>query len=311
MMTRTRILVSFFFSALLLQPLCAQEDTQLVSQLKGLASAHRGHVSLFALDLKSGKTVAIDPDTPVPTASVIKLTVLFEALKQIQEGKAHFEDKLTLTKENQVEGSGVLMFFDAPQTLTLKDILTMMVIVSDNTATNLAIDHLGLKNIDDRIQWMGLKNTWLYKKVSKPAEGPMPADQKLFGLGKTTAREMAGVMQRFATCDLNAPGSTAKPTETDQALCKEAMHMLRSQFYRNSIPRYLETLDTTEDESNIANKTGALNKVRNDVGVVFAKNGPVIISEFTNENEDQSWTPDNDAEVLMAKLAKAILDQWQ
>jgi len=291
--------------------LCAQEDSALDAQLQALAQAHHGHVTLYAHDLNSGKTVAINADTPVPTASVIKLTVLFEALKQIQEGKTSFDSKLTLTKENQVEGSGVLMFFDVPQPLTLKDVLTMMVIVSDNTGTNLAIDHLGLKNIDGRIQWLGLKDTWLYKKVSMPPVGPMPPDQKQFGLGKTTAREMANLMERFATCNLNAPGSTAKPTEQDEKLCAAAMHMLKNQFYRNSIPRYLETIDTTEGESKIANKTGALDKVRNDVGVVFAKNGPIVISEFTYDNQDESWTPDNDAEVLMAKLAKVIIDRWQ
>jgi beta-lactamase class A len=242
---------------------------------------------------------------------VIKLTVLFEALKQIQAGKAHFEDRVRLTKENQVEGSGVLGFFDTPQTLTLKDILTMMIVVSDNTATNVAIDKLGLKNIDERIQWLGLKNTWLYKKVAKPAVGPMPPDQKQFGLGKTTAHEMAEVMERFDTCNLNAPGSTANPRGRDQKLCDAAMHMLRNQFYRNSIPRYLETIDTTEGESKIANKTGALDHVRNDVGVVDAKNGPVILSEFTWDNQDTSWTPDNSAEVLMAKAAKIIVDRWQ
>jgi beta-lactamase class A len=118
-------------------------------------------------------------------------------------------------------------------------------------------------------------------------------------------------MERFATCNLNAPGVIAKPTENDQKLCDAAMHMLRNQFYRNSIPRYLETIDTTEGESKIANKTGALDHVRNDVGVVFAKNGPVVISEFTYDDQDTSWTPDNAAEVLMAKLAKIILDRWQ
>jgi beta-lactamase class A len=293
------------------RPLCAQEDTALETQLRAFAALHKGKVAIYAKDLHSGKTIAINADTPAPTASVIKLTVLFEALKQIQTGKAHFEDRVRLTKENQVEGSGVLGFFDTPQTLTLKDVLTMMIIVSDNTATNVAIDKLGLKNIDDRIQWLGLKNTWLYKKVAKPAVDPMPPDQKQFGLGKTTAREMAEVMERFDTCNLSAPGSTARPTARDQKLCDAAMHMLRNQFYRNSIPRYLETIDTTEGESKIANKTGALDHVRNDVGVVDAKNGPVIISEFTWDNQDTSWTPDNSAEVLMAKAAKIIVDRWQ
>jgi beta-lactamase class A len=308
---RMRFLPAIFFLMATSTMLCAQEDTVLETQLQALAQAHHGHVTLYAHDLNSGRTVAINADTPVPTASVIKLTVLFEALKQVQEGKAHFDDKVTLTKDNQVEGSGVLMFFDAPQRLTLKDVFTMMIIVSDNTATNVAIDNLGLKNIDDRIQWLGLKDTWLYKKVAKPPVGPMPADQKQFGLGKTTAREMANVMERFATCNLNAPGNTAKPTAQEEQLCAAAMHMLKNQFYRNSIPRYLETIDTTEGESKIANKTGALDAVRNDVGVVFAKNGPVVISEFTYGNQDKSWTPDNDAEVLMAKLSKVIIDRWQ
>jgi beta-lactamase class A len=310
-MMRMQILLAVFFLTSVSATLHAQEDVALEAQLQTLTKAHQGHVTLYAHDLNSGRTVAINADTPVPTASVIKLAVLFEALKQIQEGKAHFDDKVTLTKENQVEGSGVLMFFDVPQTFTLKDVLTMMVIVSDNTATNVAIDVLGLKNIDERIQWLGLKDTWLYKKVSKPPVGPMPADQKQFGLGKTTAREMASIMERFATCNLNAPGSTAKPTAEDENLCAAAMHMLKSQFYRNSIPRYLETMDTTEGESKIANKTGALDEVRNDVGVVFAKNGPVVISEFTYGNQDKSWTPDNDAEVLLAKLSKVIMDRWQ
>lgn len=289
----------------------AEEDSALEAKLKAMAAAHRGSVTLFAKDLKSGKTVAINADTPVPTASVIKLAVLFEALKQVQGGKAHLDDKITLTHDNQVEGSGVLTFFDAPQVLTLKDLLTMMVIVSDNTATNVAIDTLGLKNIDDRMLWLGLKDTWLYKKVSMPPVGPVPADQKQFGLGKTTAREMASLMERFATCELNAPDTGGKPSSEDQKLCDLAMHMLRNQFYRNSIPRYLEKLDTTEGESKIANKTGALDHVRNDVGVVFARNGPVLISAFTYDNQDTSWTPDNEAEVLIAKLSKVIFDEWE
>ncbi|MDP9017981.1 MAG: class A beta-lactamase-related serine hydrolase [Candidatus Eremiobacteraeota bacterium] len=281
----------------------AAEDAVLDAQMGALASEHQGKVALYATDVRSGKTASIDADRPVPTASVIKLAVLFEALKQIQSGRVHFEDKLTLLKDDQVEGSGVFALFDTPLALTLKDALTMMVVVSDNSGTNLAIDHLGLENIDKRIQWMGLHDTWLYKKVFKPVVGVPPADQKQFGLGKTTAREMAAIMQRFATCDLNEAASNAKPSPSDQKLCDDALGMLKSQTDRDSIPRYL-----TDD---VANKTGALDAVRNDVAIVFARNGPVIISEFTYDNKDQTWTPDNTAQLLMAKLAKAIVDRWQ
>lgn len=307
--------------AALLLPFCSstalgQDDSALEAKLRPIMAAHHGKVALYAEDLATGKTVAIGADTPVQTASVIKLTVLYEALQQVRNGKAHFEDKITLTHDDQVSGSGILPLFDTPQTLTFKDVLTLMIVLSDNTATNLAIDHLGLRNIDDRILSLGLKNTWLYKKVYRPAEGPMPADQKIFGLGKTTPREMASVMKRFVTCDLNPPGNTAAPTSADRALCDAAMHMLKNQFYRNSIPRYLETQDTTESDSNIGNKTGALDSVRNDVGVVFTKPSssgnqePIVISEFTYTNQDQSWTPDNEAEVVMAELAQEIVNTW-
>lgn len=309
-----------FLVGLITTPLITQsvqeEDTALASRLRGIAASHPGKVALYAEDLTTGKTVALDADTPVQTASVIKLAVFYEALEQIREGKAHLEDKITLTHDDQVSGSGILPLFDTPQTLTFKDMLTLMIVLSDNTATNLAIDHLGLKNIDDRIVSLGLKNTWLYKKVYRPPVGPVPTDQKIFGLGKTTPREMAIVMKRFVTCDLNPPGSSATPTPADRALCDAAMHMLKNQFYRDSIPRYLETQDTTEGESSIGNKTGALDAVRNDVGVVFTKpsssknGGPIVISEFTWDNNDQGWTPDNQAEVLMARLAKQIIDAW-
>jgi beta-lactamase class A len=207
-----------------------------------------------------------------------------------------------------VSGSGVLAFFDAPLTLTLKDVLSMMVIVSDNSATNLAIDRFGVDAVNARIAWMGLKDTHLYKKVMKPASGQMPADQPKFGLGKTTAREMAMVMERIGRCQLAAAGEA--PQAGDTAICQVALDMLRNQFYRNTIPRYLETLDSSESDSAIASKTGSLNAVRNDVAIVAGKSGPMVISIFTYENADKSWTADNEAELTIGKVAKAIVDAW-
>ncbi|HLI96856.1 MAG TPA: serine hydrolase [Candidatus Baltobacteraceae bacterium] len=274
-------------------PASAQDDGALQDSLQALITPYHGKVALYAVDLRSGNQVAINADTPVPTASVVKLTILYDAIKTIQEGHASFADRLTLTKANQVEGSGVLTLFDTPLVVTLKDALTMMVVLSDNTATNLVIDRLGLKPIDDRIESLGLKNTWLYKKVFMPPPPNSPPDQKTFGLGKTTAREMAQVMDRFATCE-----------GIPQNLCAAAISMLKNQMDRDAIPRYLGNLE-------VANKTGALDQVRNDVGIVYAKNGPIIISAFTYDNADQSWTSDNTAQLLIANLAKTIVDRWQ
>ena len=283
-------------------------DSALEQRLEAVAAQMKGHVSLYATQLNTGKTVAIDADRPVQTASVIKLAILFEAMEQVRAGKARWDEKLTLAKGDAVSGSGVLTFFDAPLTLTLKDVLTMMVIVSDNTATNLAIDRFGVDAVNARIAWLGLKDTHLYKKVMKPATGPMPADQPKFGLGKTTAHEMATVMERIGRCELAGPEETSLPG--DGAICQVALTMLRNQFYRNTIPRFLEKLDSSETGSGIASKTGSLNAVRNDVAIIAGKSGPMVLSIFTYENDDKSWTADNAAEMMIARLAKEIVEAW-
>ncbi|HEX4310210.1 MAG TPA: serine hydrolase [Acidobacteriaceae bacterium] len=319
----SRLALALLFAILALPAVAQQNalsDAALTAALQSQIAGYHGKVSLYARDLATNQTVALDADQPVPTASVIKLGVLYTALEQIRSGQAHFDDRLMLHHEDQVPGSGVLLFFDTPMTLTLKDALTLMIAVSDNSATNLVIDDLGLDTIDNQLtrpapRGLGLKNTWLYKKVFRPATGPMPADQKEFGLGKTTAREMAGIMDRLVTCNLGpAPLSAANAASSaipsDQDLCKAAMHMLKVQSDRAGIPRYLEKLDTTEGDSAIANKTGAVDQARNDVGALFTQHGTIIISAFTHDNADTSWTPDNQGQLLIARMAKTIVDAW-
>jgi beta-lactamase class A len=284
-------------------------------RLDEIVQSHHGKVALYATQLNTGRVAAVDPDAVVQTASVIKLTILFEAMEQVRAGKAHWDDKITLQSGDGVSGSGVLLFLDAPQTLTFKDVLTLMVVMSDNTATNLAIDKLGLDAINARIAWMGLKDTHLYKKIGKPASGPMPADQPKYGLGKSTPREMADVMERIGMCALEPPGplrigDTHPISVSDAAICSVAIKMLRNQFYRETIPRYLEKMDSTETGSGTASKTGSLNAVRADVAIVAGKSGPMVLSIFTYDNADNGWTVDNEAEVTIAKLAKTIVDAW-
>ena len=295
-------------TALAGEALAQRVDGALQEKLTTLVGKHHGRVALYARQLNTGKSVEIDADRPVQTASVIKLTILFEAMEQVRAGKARWDEKLTLAKGDAVSGSGVLMFFDTPMELTLKDVLTMMVIVSDNTATNLAIDRFGVDAINARIAWMGLKDTHLYKKVMKPATGPMPADQPKFGLGKTTAREMATVVERIGRCQLAGKGEAGLPG--DAAICEVALKMLRNQFYRDTIPRYLEKLDSSETGSAIASKTGSLDAVRADVAIVAGKTGPMVLSIFTYDNTDKGWTADNEGEVLIGRLAKEIVEDW-
>src|SRR5581483_6628231 len=234
----------------------------LQQKIEAMAAHHHGKVALYAINMKTGATVAINPDRPVATASVIKLPIMVEAYAQVKAGKRRLTDKVTLTKENQVPGSGVLTFLQPGLELTLQDAIVLMMTVSDNTGTNMVIDQVGIPSVNARMNSMGLKNTYLYKKVYKPAEGQLPPDSKQFGLGKTTAREMA------------------------------------------------EVVETSETPSAIADKIGMLDDVRNDVALIESKSGPIVISAFTYDNKDQSWNAENEAELLIARMSKAIVDAW-
>jgi len=313
-----RLLCTGLFCAALAsaQPAPTQEDSQLDRDLQAIATAHHGKVALYAENLKTGQTASIAPDEPVKTASTIKMGILLDAAEQIRSGHATLGEKLVLNHDNQVEGSGVLGQLDTPLALTLRDTLSLMVILSDNTATNMAIDRLGLVHINSTLRAAGLKQTYLYKKVYVPATGPMPPDQPKFGLGKTTAREMASLMTRFATCnlDLESPAPKAQlaapQVSSDRPLCGSLLHMLRNQQDRDGIPRYLEFLDTSEHGSAIANKTSALDALRADVALISSKAGPIVIAAFTYENTDQHWNGDNEGQQTLGKLAKVIVDRW-
>jgi beta-lactamase class A len=294
----------------------------LKGKVEGLMKEHHGKVALYGVQLKTGETLGIDSDLPVQTASDIKLAMLYYAMQQVRAGKARWDEKLVLKPGDPVSGSGMLTFFDTPLTVTLKDVLTLMVIVSDNTATNMAIDRFGVDPVNAEMTRMGLVNTHLYKKVMKPATVPMPADQPKFGLGKTTPYEMVTLMARIGRCQLHPLGERKTPTPPvsdegfaaadaqDLAVCETGLKMLRNQFYRETIPRYLETVDSSENGTAIASKTGSLNSVRNDVAIVAGKSGPIVLAIFTYDNADHGWTVDNEGEVTIAKLAKVIVNAW-
>lgn len=271
-----------------------------------MAAAHHGSVAVFAEDLATHATVSLHPDEPVQTASTIKLAILYEALEQIRAGKLQFSDAIVVHAGDQVPGAGVLLAFDTPLTLTFRDVLTAMIVLSDNTAANLAMDHVGIENVNRRMVAIGLPGTHLYKKVFAPvAPGTvLPDDFKRFGLGKSTAREMVALMSRFVRCDLGTPAQPGDP-----ALCETALRILHLQFYRDGIPRLLDALPGATGSS-IANKTGALDAARSDVGAIATPHGVVVLAVFTYANVDRSWTPDAEAQGTIARIAYAVVHAW-
>lgn len=275
------------------------EDTALQQQLEEVTRGHRGKVALFAKNLRTGAWVGLAPDQPVQTASVIKLPIMYEIFARSKEGKLDLNDKLLYKPASKVEGSGVLQFLKPGLELTVEDLTVLMTVLSDNTATNMLLELIGTKPVNDRMQSLGLKLTTSFRRIGRPEEGPQNPELKRWGIGRTTPREMARLLEIIDRCELG-----------DQAVCRRMIEILRNQQHRDLIPRYIETVDASEVPSAIANKTGSLNAVRNDVGLVYTKQGTIVISVFTYQNEDQSWTADNKAELLVGQLAKVIMQNW-
>jgi beta-lactamase class A len=274
-------------------------DLTLQHLMDDYAQHHHGKVSLYAKALRTGSTVAIDPDTPVNTASVIKVAIMLEAMYQVKEGKLSFEDVLHLRKEDQVSGSGVLLLFHTPADINVETAIVLMITQSDNTAANLVLARVGRENVNARLRRLGFEATTSIRPIGRPKEGDQSPALKPFGIGRTTAREMARMLESIDRCDLGEP-----------ALCARMIDILEHQFWRNGIPHYLEDSDTTEVASHVANKTGSLDHVRNDVGLVYTKDGPIAISIFTYDNADTSWTPENEGELLIARMAHTIVSAW-
>src|SRR5438874_2041209 len=141
-------------------PLCLCGESSLEAQLAPLAKAHKGKVAIAVKHLGSGESYSLNADEPMPTASLIKLAVMIEVYQQVAEGKVKLSDPITLRKEDKVQGSGVLNEHFTPGiTFPLRDAVSLMIAVSDNTATNLVLDKIGIGATGERMEAWGFPNT--------------------------------------------------------------------------------------------------------------------------------------------------------
>src|ERR1041384_2778709 len=145
-------------------------------QVKTLVSSFKGKVSLFAKNLDTGETYALNADERVRTASTIKIAVMIEAFARVTEGKIKWTDEVVLTKEKKVSGSGILSELSDGLQLTLRDAVNLMMILSDNTATNLVLDLLTTDAVNARMESLGFKQIKIMRKVGSGGESAAGKD---------------------------------------------------------------------------------------------------------------------------------------
>jgi beta-lactamase class A len=269
-----------------------EQSAALDQRVKAEVSNFKGKVYIFAKNLDSGETYALAADERVKTASTIKIAVMIEAFARVSEGKVKWTDDLVSTKEKRVSGSGILSELSDGLHLTLRDAVNLMMLVSDNTATNLVLDVLTTDAVNARMDSMGIKNIRILRKVGSGGDsvaGKDPANKR-FGLGFSTMRDMVTVMEKLERGEvINAAAS------------KEMIELMKREQDRNAIGRSLPDLP-------MASKYGALDHLRSAIGIIYSKNGRIAMAITCDEMPDVMWSVDNPAYLLMSRLSAILVD---
>ena len=261
-----------------------------------LTDAHKGQVAIAVKHLVTGESYYLNPDAVMPTASLIKVAVLIEVYHQIDEGKLKLTDRVTLREADKVPGSGLLtLHFSEGASFSVRDAVHLMMAVSDNTATNLLLDKVGLANVNSRMEAWGVKETRINAKVFRGSTTSVsPERTKKYGLGSTTASEMAKLMEEMHTGDRFRP-----------ALKQSMLGHLRRNEDKLKFSRLLPP------GTAVAHKDGSVNDARTDAGVIQTPTGPVVVVVLTAQNEDRRWTNDNAGDLLCARVALAVYEHFR
>ena len=242
----------------------AELKTKTRAQLETVATGLDGVMGFVIVDLVSGERIERLPDEPFPLASTIKLAILYELFKQADEGRLNLDEVRALDKRHVVGGSGVLRELTAPA-MSLRDYATLMVVLSDNTATNLLIDTVGMANVTRRMSELGLKSLLLRRKMIDLAA----AERGDENVG--TASDLA----RLLTMLYRAEGLTRASSDAIIAILRKA----KASALRDGVPAAVP----------VANKTGTLDGVEADAGIVYLTGRPyvfVALTTFVKSNGD-------------------------
>jgi beta-lactamase class A len=237
---------------------------KLQEELHGVDRRLDGVLALAVKDLTSGEEFFINADEIMPQASSIKIAVLAELYRQAQQGKLKLTEEYMVRKEDLVSGSDIMLGLTPGVTrLTLRDLATMMVAVSDNSATNVLISRVGMDNVNAMLEAQGLHATRLRRKMM---------DLKAASEGRenvATPREMMTLLETIHR------GKLLNKEMTEDFLKVLSTH------------KESAMLQGLPDDAVAANKPGELEAVRNDSGIVMVKNRPYILCVMTAYLKDE------------------------
>jgi len=236
-------------------------SAKLATTLNHMSADYDGVMGIYVKDLTSGQAFSINPDTIFPQASSIKIPLLIELMRQAQSGKIDLNSRVDIHRAGLVGGSGVLQFFsDGGSSISIHDLAILMILLSDNSATNLLIDRVGMSNVNSMLDGLGLHNTRFARKMIDIAAEQSDRENH------STPREMAALIEQLYARKL-------LDTEYTKATL-EILEYPKESPLRAGVPENIT----------VAEKPGSLNGAQCDSGIVLLEGRPYIISVMTTYN---------------------------
>ena len=259
--------------------------------------SYQGKMSVFVDDLQ-GHTVEIGADEKFETASTIKAFILAALYLQVSRGKASLEEEITYEESQFVDGSGMLRALGVGAKLKVKDTATMMIICSDNIATNMIIDYLGLDTINAFIRSIGCTNTKLHRSLR--------SDNWSEKLGTITPRDMG----RFFA--LLAKGELVSPQASDAM-----RNVFRQQHYNTMLAGSIPPYYTDPEESHadpdliyVASKSGSMDACRNDGGLIHTPYGDYVLVMMCTDFANKLEVNDHPSVIYGNRVSRMLFDQY-
>ncbi len=280
---------------LLLAPALSAQS--LKESLRARIGDFPGTVSLYARNLDTGAAIGIRESEPVRTASTIKVAIMMAVFDAVARGQAKWTDPLTVTAAEKVSGSGILdsEFSDGVQ-LPIRDVMHLMMVLSDNTATNMLLERFTADAVNAYLDKLGIKTTRSMRKIlgtgppaGLSAAGKLPENQK-YGLGVSTPLDMVTILERLQHGEIGSPDASREMLAVMKR-CQDSTGM------RRKLP-----------DVPIVNKTGALDALRSDVGIVYAKGGAIAMAITVDGIPTVDYGPDNPGSILISDLAAMLVD---
>lgn len=288
---RARTLLVVILSALAAHSAPAQAPSSIDARIRAEVAPFKGKVFLYAKNLDTGQTYSFNGDERVRTASTIKIAVMIEAFARVAAGRAKWTDELVLTKAARYGGSGILPELSDGLRLTLQDAVRLMMVLSDNTATNMVLDYLTTDAVNERMNSLGFKATRIMRRVGgggESKEGKLGDNLKRFGLGATTTHEMVRIMEKLERGEI-----------VSQEASKQMLELMKREQGRNSIGRDMPGVP-------MASKYGALDALRSCVALLYTKRGKIAVAITVDEMPEVIWSVDNPGYLLMARLSSIL-----